>query len=317
MMTLADRFKNMFKSPSIKKIEKLKPNEVMHSLKLGLALSGGGTLGLAYIGVFRAFNEVGIKFNYVAGTSVGALMAAIYSAGIDLDAVQERGRNLRTKDILTNRIPLMPSKTDRLKEQIHAVLEGKGFEDLKVPFTAVAVDIISGEEVHLREGDLATAITASCAVPGIFNPVEIGEYRFYDGGLRNNIPADVVREMGADIVITVDVNPNRGYGTTSERYLDLMKASLRILMKANSLNGYIQSDYVLKLDLSKFSSMKVDGADEMVQIGYETTKREMPEILKALGMKVPNEDVTETLKRLKMMKRRAKMIQKEKKHVNS
>jgi len=316
-MSLSDKIKNMFKSPSIKKIERLKPNEVMHSLKLGLALSGGGTLGLAYVGVFRAFNEVGIKFDYVAGTSVGALMAAIYSAGIDLEHVVERGRGLKTKDILTNRIPLMPSKTDRLLEQTRGVLEGKNFSDLKVPFTAVAVDIISGEEVHLRDGDLATAITASCAVPGIFHPVEIGNYRLYDGGLRNNIPADVVREMGADIVITVDANPKRGYGTTSERYLELMKASLRILMKANSLNGYIQSDYVLKLDLSKFSSMKVDGIDDMVQIGYETTKREMPEILKTLGMRVPNEDVKETLKRLKMMQRRAKMIQKEKKRVDA
>ena len=121
--------------------------------------------------------------------------------------------------------------------------------------------------------------------------------------------------MGADIVVTVDANPNRGYGTESEHYIELMKAALRILMKANSLGGYIQSDYVIKLDLSKFSSVKADGADEMIQIGYETTKAQMPEILKTLGMRVPNEDVKETLQRLKMMKRRAKMIQKEKKHV--
>ena len=314
-MSLADRIKNMFKSPSIKKIERLKPNEVMHSLKLGLALSGGGTLGIAYIGVFKAFNEAGIKFDYVAGTSVGALMAAIYSAGINLEHVAQRARMLKPKDILTNRIPLLPSRPDRLIEQTRQVLEGKNFADLKVPFTAVAVDIKSGEEVHFKNGDLPRVIAASCAVPGVFHPVEIDNYRLYDGGLRNNIPADVVREMGADIVVTVDANPNRGYGTESEHYIELMKAALRILMKANSLGGYIQSDYVIKLDLSKFSSVKADGADEMIQIGYETTKAQMPEILKTLGMRVPNEDVKETVKRLKMMKRRAKMIQKEKKHV--
>ena len=314
-MSFVEKLKNIFKSPSRKKVERLKPNETLHSLKLGLALSGGGTLGIAYIGVFRAFNEAGIKFDYVAGTSVGSLMAAIYSAGIDLNHVAERARNLKPKDILTHRIPLLPSKPDRLMEQTRQVLEGKGFADLKVPFTAVAVDIITGEEVHFQEGDLPRVIAASCAVPGIFHPVEIGNYRLYDGGLRNNIPADVVRKMGADIVITVDANPKRGYGTTSEHYIELMKASLRILMKANSLNGYIQSDYVLKLDLSKFSSVKVDGAEEMIKIGYETAKAQMPEILKTLGMRVPNEDLKETLKRLKVMRHRAKMIEKEKQHV--
>ncbi len=315
-MSITSSIKNMFKNPTVRKIEKAKPSDVLHSLKLGLALSGGGTHGVAYVGVFKAFEEAGIKFDYIAGTSIGSLMGALYSAGIPLSDIEYRALNLKAKDIMTNKIPFMPSKPDKMIEQTRQALEGKGFSDLKIPLTIVAVDIISGEEVHLKSGDLATAITASCAVPAIFNPVEIGKYRLYDGGLRNNIPADVVRDMGADIVLTIDVNPTRGYGTESEKYLDLMKAAFRILMKANSLNGYMQSDYVLKIDLSKYDSKKLKDVDQMMEIGYNVAKAEMPQILKVLGMKVPNEDIKETVKRLKMMKKRAKMLEKEKKHID-
>ena len=170
-MSFTGSIKNIFKNPTVRKIEKAKDSDVLHSLKLGLALSGGGTHGVAYIGVFKAFEEAGIKFDYIAGTSIGSLMGALYSAGIPLSDIEYRALNLKSKDIMTNKIPFMPSKPDKMIEQTRQALEGKGFKDLKIPLTIVAVDIISGEEVHITSGDLATAITASCAVPAIFDRV--------------------------------------------------------------------------------------------------------------------------------------------------
>jgi len=275
-------------------------------LKFGLALSGGGTRGIAYIGVFRALNEAGINFDYVAGTSVGSLMGAAYCANMSIEKMTQVARTLRVRDVKMNKIPYAPSKTDRLRAVIREALDNKGFEDLNKPFTAVAVDIISGEEKHLTGGSLDTAIAGSCAVPGVFYPVEFGSYRLFDGGLRNNIPADVVREMGADIVISFDINPTRGYGTDSLKYLDVMKAALRIMMKANSVNGYVHSDYIVKIDLSKFKQTKLDDIDEMIKVGYDSTIAEFPNILKALGKITPNEEIKKTAKKLKAIAREAK-----------
>ncbi len=275
-------------------------------LKLGLALSGGGTRGVAYIGVFKALQEANIEFDYVAGTSVGSIMGAVYCTDMTIEQMIKIAKSLRAKDIKSSKIPYVPSKTDKLRSVIREILSGKGFEDLNKPFTAVAVDIISGEEKRLTSGPLDAAIAGSCAVPTIFNPVDFGPYRLFDGGLQNNIPANVAREMGADIVIAFDLNPTRGYGTTSTKYLDLMKAVLRILMKSNSVNGYVHSDYIVKLDLSQYNQTKLDNIDEMIRVGYETTKAEMHNILKAIGRETPNEDIKKTAKKLRAIEREAR-----------
>ena len=306
--------KDIFKTPTKKKIEDSSPNEVLHKMKLGLALSGGGTRGTAYIGVFKAFEEAGLHFDYVAGTSAGSLLGAAYCAGVSIDKMADIARNVKAKDVLTSKISFMPSKTEGLERLIDEALDGKTFEDLNTPFCAVAVDIISGNEVHLTSGKLSTAVAGSCAFPGAFNPVERPPYRLMDGGLQNNIPADVVRDMGADIVLAVDLNPTRGYGTDSTKYLEVIKAALRILMKSNSVKGYVHCDYMLKLDLTEFSQMKMEGVEEMIEIGYNMTKAEMPNILKVLGMRVPDENIKETARRLKMMQKRAKQIAREKKN---
>ena len=311
-MGISNWFKKIFKKPSTRKIEQA-PEQTLHPLKLGLAFSGGGTRGVAYIGVIKAFREAGLHFDYVAGTSVGSLMGAVYCADLSNEEMEQRARTLKPKDILTSKIAFVPNKTEKLESVVREVLGGRTFQDLKLPFTAVAVDIITGTEVHIDSGDLAKAISGSCAVPGIFNPVDFGDYRLFDGGIQNNIPADVVRDMGADIVLAVDINPTRGYGTTSTKYLELMKAALRILMKSNSVKGYVHSDYVLKIDLSQYDQRKLDNVDEMINIGYEVTKQEMPNILKVLGMRVPDENIKETVRRLKIMQKRAKQIAKEKK----
>lgn len=306
-------FKNIFKRPSTRTIEKSNPSDVLHPLKLGLALSGGGTFGIAYIGVFRAFEEAGLHFDYVAGTSAGALLGSVYCSGLSSDEMEKIVLDLKPKDVLTSKVFFMPSKTDRLEGLIESALGGKGFDDLKIPFCAVAVDVISGEELHLRSGNINKAVAGSCAFPGAFLPVEYPPFRLLDGGIQNNIPADVVREMGADVVLAVDLNPMRGQGTDSEKYIDIIKAALRIMMKSNSYRGYVNADHIVKLDLTEYSQMRLDGVKEMIEIGYQTAKADMPNILKTLGMRVPNESIRETAARINAMQKRAKQITKENK----
>ena len=291
---------NMFDVPIVKS-----------PLKIGLALSGGGTRGVAYIGASRALQENGITFDYIAGTSVGSLMGAVYASGISLDDVEAKARQLSKKDILTNKIKFMPSKTDKFSALIGQLLEGRTFDSFSTPLTVVATDIISGKEIRITSGDISKAIAGSCAVPAIFKPVEFQDYRLYDGGLTNNIPADVVRDMGADVVISFDINPDRGYGTDSTKYFDELKAALRIIMKSNSLNGYVYSDYVVKLDLTRFDRTTLDDLDNMIYEGYAQTIEQMPEILKAIQKVKPDEDIKKTEKRIKLMDKARRKFEKQ------
>lgn len=280
-----------------------KQNVVSTPLKLGIALSGGGTRGLAYLGVFKALEENGIRFDYAAGTSIGSLMAAVYASGIPVDKMIERAKGITEKDVLSNRIRIFPSKSEKFENLITTLLDGKNFEDLDIPLTVVATDIISGKELRITKGHLPTAIAGSCAVPIIFKPVDFESYRLYDGGLVNNIPADVVRDMGADIVIAFDINAERGCGTESQKYFDELKTAFSILMKSNSLNGYVYSDYVVKLDLSKFDRTKLNNRDEMILQGYQQTIEQMPKILEIIESQKVDENIKKTAKRVKAMKK--------------
>lgn len=312
-MGFSSWFRNVFKKPTTRAIEKSAPGEVLHSLKLGLALSGGGVYGSAYIGVFRAFEEAGIKFDYVAGTSAGALFGAAYSAGLSSKQMEDIAINMRAKDILSSKFIFVPNKTARIESFVDSILDNKSFEDLKTPFCAVAVDVISGEELHLRTGSLSKSVAGSCAYPGVFTAVEYPPFRLVDGGIMNNIPSDVVREMGADVVLAVDLNPSRGAGTDSSKFFDVLKASLRIMTKSNSYKGYVYADHLLKLDLSEYRQFKMAGIKEMIEIGYNTASADMPDILKTLGMRVPNESIKQTALRISEMQKRAKKIAKENK----
>lgn len=246
--------------------------------KLGLALGGGGARGFTHLGALKAFEENGIKFDYVAGTSAGSLVGAFLCAGFSADQIIDFAKTLKIKDIKKNKIAFMPSSTEGIENVVKQNLGDINFKDLKIPFCAVAVDIKAGKEVNIKSGNLSKAVAGSCAVPGVFNPVDFGNFRLMDGGLQNTIPSDVVKKMGADIVIAVDVNPNRGYGTDSTKIFDIMMASIRILMKSNAVKGKLYADVILEPDTKKFKSTKLQGAAEMIQLGYESAMEKMDEI---------------------------------------
>lgn len=255
-------------------------------VKLGLALGGGGARGFAHLGALKAFEEYGIKFDYIAGTSVGSLIGSLYAGGLTSEQIITEAKKLNKKDILSKKFGFMPSKTDGLQNIVKNILGDINFSDLKTPFCAVAVDIISGKEINIKKGNLALAIAGSCAVPGVFTHVDFEDLRLMDGGLMNTIPSDVVKNMGADYVIAVDCNPNRGYGTESTKFVDVMTASIRILMKSNAIKGIECADVLIKPDTKRFKSTKLEGGEEMIEEGYIATKAVIPEILELLNTKI-------------------------------
>lgn len=177
--------------------------------RVGLALGSGSARGLAHIGVLRAIEDAGIKVDFIAGTSMGALIGAIYAAG-KLEGLTERFLDFDWKSIVSLLDPVFPRSGlidgQKIADFVRAHVPATSIEHLPIPFQAVATDIMNGEQVALGTGDLIEAVRASIAVPGIFTPVRSNGRILVDGGLVNPVPVSVARAMGADLIIAVDLN---------------------------------------------------------------------------------------------------------------
>ena len=248
--------------------------------KIGLALSGGGTRGFAHIGVLKAFEEERIKFDCVAGTSAGSLIGAMYCANVGIDQMIEEAKRVSRKEIIGRF--WINSDSANIAKVADRLLLDKTFEELSTPFSAVAVDIVDGQEVVLNSGSVSKAISASCAVPAVFKPVEIDGMVLVDGGLLNNMPADVCRTMGAEIVIGVDLNHHRGEGTTSRKLTNTLVACWNIVSKSTMYKGLLNSDLVIEPELLEFSRTSLESIDQMVEEGYRAAKEKMDEIKQLL-----------------------------------
>ncbi len=177
--------------------------------KLGLALGGGAAKGLAHIGILKVLDEYGIKPDFISGTSIGALIGALYASGKTGIEIENIALELNRKDIKKAlKITLSGAgfiSGEKISELLYPIIEVKNIDELKIPFACTACNIINGEEFIFTEGYISEAIGASISIPGIFSPVKHNKAALVDGGLVNPVPVDLVREMGADYVIAVNV----------------------------------------------------------------------------------------------------------------
>ena len=202
------------------------------SRKVGLALGSGSARGWSHIGVIRALAEAGVRVDYVAGTSIGALVGAVYASG-EIDALEEVVLQLDWKkiaylfDVVFPKSGLVDGK--KVSVFIQNYVKEINIEDLSIPFCAVSTDLTTGNEIAIRDGNIIEAVRASISVPGIFTPVKKKGTLLVDGGLVNPVPVSVVREMGADFVIAVDLNHNIIGNTESGKItnIDSNKKSLK------------------------------------------------------------------------------------------
>jgi len=179
--------------------------------KIGLALASGGARGSAHAGVLKVLEREGIKVSAVAGTSIGAMVGGAYAAGAPVEWIEREWLNTNLPRMVRNFFPTFPraglSSGGELRKYLKSVFGDLRIENLKIPFAAVATDVDTGEAVVLREGPLVDALRASTAIPGIFFPVKWKGRILVDGGLVEPLPVRVCRELGAEIVIAVDITP--------------------------------------------------------------------------------------------------------------
>ena len=213
-----------------------------------MALGSGSARGWAHIGVIRALSEAGIRIDYVAGTSIGALVGAVYASG-EIDALEEVVLQLDWKeiaylfDVVFPKSGLIDGKKVSVFIQNH--VKEINIEDLPLPFCAVSTDLTTGDEVAISKGNIIEAVRASISVPGIFTPFKKNGKILVDGGLVNAVPVSVVRNMGADFVIAVDLNHNiigsNVSGKTSGRDLGKRLAEKKKLKKSKKRNKLVEA----------------------------------------------------------------------------
>jgi len=253
---------------------------------IGLALSGGAARGMAHVGVLRALVENKVPIDYIGGTSAGSIVGGAYAAGMPIDEIAEFGRSLRWRDVGRMTMSRMGVQSnERLEEYLRSRLPVTRFENLKLPFAAVATDLKTGGAVVLRDhGDVPFAIRASCAIPGWYVPVADHEGRqLVDGGLVAVIPAMVTRELGADLVIAVDVNAAGAtfLGPTSS-VIGVLLQSMLVVQKTASRYQLASSDLVITPQIGHIRWDEMGRAEELMDAGYKAAIERLPQIFELL-----------------------------------
>ncbi len=279
--------------------------------KIGLVLSGGAARGLAHIGVLKALEEQGIKIDAIAGTSMGAVVGGLYASGYKVDELEKLALSIDWQAALSDAppredVPFRRKQDDRdflVKQKLSfrddgslglplGVIQGQNlalllesllahtsdtrdFDKLPIPFRAVATDIANGEKVVFRKGHLPQVIRASMSIPAVFAPVELDGRLLVDGGMTDNIPLDVARQMGVDVAIVVDIGTplrNRKQLTT---VVDVLNQSITLMTRSNSeeqLAAMKATDVLIQPALAAYGVTDFGKTQEMIDAGYRATR---------------------------------------------
>ncbi len=283
--------------------------------KVGLVLSGGGAKGLAHIGVLKVLEEVGMPIDYVGGTSMGSIVAGLYAIGYSADDIEQLVLSEDWMYLLTDQIGrenlTVPEKLDYDKYLLSLAFDGwklqipsglgagqnvslllsrmaepvadiDDFSELPRPFLCVAMDIVTGKEVVLQKGYLPDAIRASMAIPSVFTPVEYGDYYLVDGGLVNNFPVDHVKDMGADIIIGVNLGLKEYTKEDLENLAAVLEQSLFLQAKERNLQNRELCDILISPDVQSSNAASFSSMLDLISTGEEVA-REKYDVLKHLA----------------------------------
>lgn len=240
--------------------------------QIGLALGGGAVLGAAHVGVLRALQEKDIRIGAIAGTSIGALLAAMYAFGIPIDEIEEITLDLDWLDVTQislSRYGLLSN--EKMGELIDEVIGQVTFQDAGIPLAVVTADIRTGDKVIIDSGDVATAIMASTSLPGVYTPVEYQDRLLVDGGIVENVPISPLQSLGVEPIVGVDLlskkaldPPDNIIGVMINAYNIAIRNAIRIQME--------DADIVLAPDLSDFNMTGTDQVPELIRRGYDAVQ---------------------------------------------
>ena len=256
--------------------------------KIGLALGSGGAKGLAHIGVIKALEENNIPIDFIAGSSIGAMVGGFYAAGLDINKIEKIVKDTNWRQIFSLVDPYLRQGLiggEKVKTFIENYIKGKKFEDCRIPFSAVATNLKTGEIVILNKGEMTPAIRASISLPLIFKPVEINKKMLVDAGLSSPVPAKIVRDMGADIVIAVNLDKHYYNEKSKHGWYDVANNSLNILRHNLALLNMVNADIAINIDVGKnYWYQFVNGQDKILA-GEKETNKILPQLKELINQK--------------------------------
>lgn len=260
--------------------------------KLGLALGSGGARGVAHIGFLQALEEVGVKADYVTGCSMGAIVGACYCAGVPMEDMKKAALSLKLSRIAAlNIAPLKNNGLFRItkaRNLMEGLIGDKTFDELQIPFSCVATDLVAGSTVELNEGNVIDAALASSTLPGVFTPADGGNGRMLvDGGLLERVPTKELKKMGAEVIVAVDVLGDLMVKKVAGNLVDTLLRCIDIMdtratqKKRRSRAKYI--DLWLEPDLGGMDQYKVKNLQFAYDKGYELGIANRDEIKRLIG----------------------------------
>jgi NTE family protein len=253
--------------------------------KLGFALGSGGSRGVAHIGFLMAMEEEGIKPDFIAGCSMGAVVGAIYASGMSPKNMRKEVLKLKFSEIFDLSLNPIGSgallRAKKMRKKLATYLGDKKISDLDIPFSCVALDLVSGNvEVLDGETSVVEAVASSSSIPGVFRPVQMGEKMLVDGGVKCRVPIKQVKDMGADVVVAVDVlgelrKNDRKYNMLSVlfRVFDIMDCEVTCQKTKKE-----KPDLYLIPELGDMIQYKFKDMEKAIEIGYELGKENAPYI---------------------------------------
>ena len=250
--------------------------------RVGLALGGGGARGMAHVGVIRVLEREGIPIDCIAGTSAGSLVGAVYAGGLRGDRLLDMAMRLRWRDIARFVWPRNGFVSfARLETFLASTLGDLTFDDLELPYAAIAADLATGEQVVLNAGRVAPAVRASCSVPGIVTPIEVEGRLLVDGGVVNNLPISVVRDLGAEVVIAVGLAAPPGDAPQGPLQIGLRAIEYLLLHASDAPST---ADVYLPLPLKGYRSLvRTSRRHRFIALGRQAAEQALPAIRAVLA----------------------------------
>ena len=257
--------------------------------KIGLALGSGGSRGLAHIGVIKVLEENNIPIDFIAGSSIGAMVGGFYAAGLSIKEIEEIALSTNWRRLFSVLFdPHLKQGLiggEKLKTFIENYINGKKFEDCKVPFVTVATDLKTGEVVVLNKGEIAQAIRTSISIPLVFKPAEINGRMLVDGGLSAPVPVEIVRGMGADIIIAVNLDKHYCDEEWKPGWYDIANDSLNILRHHLALSNVANADIVIDINVGKNYWYQFTNGQDKILTGEKATKEVLPRLQEIIYQK--------------------------------
>jgi NTE family protein len=261
------------------------PNAEPPCTGIGLALGGGFARGIAHIGVIKVLEEENIPIQFVAGTSVGALIGAAYCSGLSCDELHEVALQVRFKTFAKWTLSRYGfASNQRMIGFLNRILKVKTFEELRIPLAVTATDFSTGEGVVFRSGPLVDPVRASCAYPGMFLPVTINGRMLIDGMLAHAVPSVPLREMGASRVLAVHLKGNWISGEGPRHLFDVIGQCFAIAQEKTSDRWKQATDLVIEPDVTGFKYDDFERTAELIRMGEVVARAAVPELKKWLGV---------------------------------